>query len=281
MFQQFILGFEHIPSSYRALILAGGITFFWLIESAFPLFNHRYNKWKHAGINIFFTVTTIIVNFGFALLIVLASRWCAAHSFGLLQWVHIPFWGQLVTGLLVLDFIGAYLIHLIQHKVKWMWRFHMIHHADTHVDTTTANRHHPVESVFRAVFAVLAVLVCGSPMWLVMLYQSLSVLLSQFNHANIQLPAWLDKALAFFIVSPGMHKVHHHYKRPETDTNYGNIFSFWDRLFGTYHNSPAKNIHYGLDILQGRDDNNLADQLGLPFKKISENSVQTSNIVTP
>lgn len=268
MFQQFVLSFEHIPSLYRALILAGGITIFWVIESAIPLFNHQYNKWKHAGVNIFFTITTIIVNFAFALLIVYASRWAIAQHFGLLQWVAVPFWAQLIVGLLVLDFVGAYLIHLIQHKVKWMWKFHMVHHADTHVDTTTANRHHPVESVFRAVFAVLAVLVCGSPMWLVMLYQSLSVLLSQFNHANIRLPRWLDKGLNFIIVSPDMHKVHHHYIRPETDTNYGNIFPYWDWLFGTYSSTPAADVTYGLDILQEQEVNTVKSQLTLPFKHI-------------
>jgi sterol desaturase/sphingolipid hydroxylase (fatty acid hydroxylase superfamily) len=265
MFEKFVLSFEHIPSSYRALILAGGITFFWLVESAFPLFNHKYNKWRHAGINIFFTITTVIVNFAFALLIVYASRWCLAHSFGVLQWISLPLWAQLVVGLLILDLIGAYLIHLIQHKVKWMWKFHMIHHADSYVDTTTANRHHPVESVFRVVFAILAVIICGSPMWLVMLYQSLSVLLSQFNHANINLPRWFDSVLSYVIVSPNMHKVHHHYKRPQTDTNYGNIFPFWDKLFGTYHSVQLDELKYGLDVLEGRNDSDLKDQLKLPF----------------
>ena len=267
MFEKSLLAFEHIPSLYRALILAGGITLFWLVESAVPLVNFSYHKWKHAGVNIFFTITTIIVNFAFALLIVLGSRWSINNQFGILQWLHLPFWGQLIVGLLLLDLIGAYLIHLIQHKVKWMWKFHMIHHADTHVDTTTANRHHPVESVFRAVFTLLAVLVAGAPMWLVMLYQSLSVLLSQFNHANIKLPNWLDVALVYIIVSPNMHKVHHHFKRPETDTNYGNIFSFWDRIFGTYLFRPAKQLTYGLDVLEGRDSYSIKSQLTLPFDK--------------
>jgi sterol desaturase/sphingolipid hydroxylase (fatty acid hydroxylase superfamily) len=97
----------------------------------------------------------------------------------------MPVWVFMIAGMLLLDLIGAYFIHWIQHKIKWMWKFHMVHHADTYVDTTTANRHHPGESVFRAVFTLLAVVVTGAPMWLVMLYQSLSALLSQFNHANI------------------------------------------------------------------------------------------------
>src|SRR6478752_7421278 len=212
--------FQHIPSLHRALILAGGITFFWLVESAVPLSGFQYNKWKHAGINIFFTATTIIVNFAFALFIVVTSDWCLHHPFGMLQWISMPVWLQLIAGLLLLDLISAWLVHYVQHKVKWMWKFHIIHHSDTHVDTTTANRHHPGESVLRAVFTWLAILICGAPMWLVLLYQFLS---------NV-------------IVTPNMHRIHHHFIRPETDTNFGNIFSFWDKLLGTYSKTPVENI---------------------------------------
>jgi sterol desaturase/sphingolipid hydroxylase (fatty acid hydroxylase superfamily) len=263
--------FQNISSLHRALILAGGITVFWLIESAVPIVRFDYNKWKHAGVNIFFTVTTIIVNFGFALFIVVTSRWCLKNGFGVLQWITIPVWLQLIVGLLVLDLIGAWFIHYIQHKIKWLWKFHMIHHADTHVDTTTANRHHPGESVFRAAFTTLAVLVCGAPMWLVFLYQSVSALLSQFNHANIKMNKRLDKVLSYVVVTPNMHRVHHHYVRPETDTNFGNIFPFWDKLFGTYCTTPVENLHYGLDILQGRNDEDVKDLLKIPF----DNSVKT------
>ncbi len=268
---QLIQYFNHIPSLHRALILAGGITLFWMIESIIPMVQFRYNKWRHAGINIFFTLTTIVINFGFALLIVLSSDWCVRHHFGVLQWIQAPVWVTLLLGLMMLDLIGAYLIHWIEHKVKWMWKFHMIHHADTHVDTTTANRHHPGESVFRAVFTVLAVLVSGSPMWLVMLYQSLSVVLSQFNHANIRMAPWLSQGIGWLIVTPAMHRVHHHFIRPETDSNYGNIFPFWDRLFGTYSKTSTDKLHYGLDVLEGRNDESLKDQLRLPF----DNTIKT------
>src|SRR5215469_11927129 len=94
--------FQHISSLTRALILAGGITVFWLIESAIPLFTFKYNKWKHAGINIFFTITTIIVNFAFALFIVLTSDWCVQNHFGVLQWITMPVWLQLIIGLMLL-----------------------------------------------------------------------------------------------------------------------------------------------------------------------------------
>lgn len=267
MLENIIQYFDTIPSLHRALILAGGITFFWLIEGVIPLFGFRYNKWKHASINIFFTITTIVINFAFALVIVKSSDWAVAHQFGLLQLAEMPVWVFMIGGLLLLDLIGAWFIHFIEHKFKWMWKFHMVHHADTHVDTTTANRHHPGESVFRAVFTTIGVLVCGAPMWLVMMYQSLSAVLSQFNHANIRLPLWLDKAISWLIVSPDMHKVHHHYVRPQTDSNYGNIFSIWDRLFGTFNYTPVEQLRYGLDVLDDRTDEDLSYQLKIPFDR--------------
>jgi sterol desaturase/sphingolipid hydroxylase (fatty acid hydroxylase superfamily) len=171
------------------------------------------------------------------------------------------------VGLLLMDLVGAYFVHWIEHKVKVLWKFHMVHHADTQVDTTTANRHHPGESVIRAVFAILAILVCGAPMWIVFLYQSLSVVFSQFNHANIRLPLWLDNALSYVVISPNMHKVHHHIERPQTDSNYGNIFAFWDRLFGTYDATPMDQIKYGLDVLDNAKDESFAYQMNLPFNR--------------
>jgi sterol desaturase/sphingolipid hydroxylase (fatty acid hydroxylase superfamily) len=195
------------------------------------------------------------------------SDWAVREKMGLLQWLPMSSLLQAVVGLLLLDFIGAYLVHYIEHKVKWLWKFHMVHHADTHVDTTTANRHHPGESVIRAVFAILGVLVLGAPMWLVMLYQSMSVVLSQFNHANIKIPKWFDQTIGYIIVSPNMHRVHHHVTRPQTDSNFGNIFSFWDRIFKTYDATPMSSIQYGLDVVDNSKDQNLGYQLKMPFNK--------------
>ena len=259
--------FETIPSSHRALILALGISCFWLLESGFPLIKFSYKKWKHASLNLFLTATTIIINFFFARFIISTSEWCQLNSFGLLFLFKNSFLLTFIVGLLLMDLISAYLIHFIEHKIKWMWNFHMIHHSDTHVDTTTANRHHPGESVFRASFTLLAFYLIGAPIWLVMLYQSISVVLSQFNHANISLPDKIDNLLSYVIVSPNMHKIHHHYLQPETDSNYGNIFSIWDRLFGTFRKMDLSKLKYGLDILPDQMADNWAFQFKKPFKK--------------
>ena len=258
--------FTHIPSSHRTLLLVGGITFFWLLESALPLFTHEYTKWRHAGINFFFTFTTIVVNFLLAFVLVWSSDWVVANEFGLMQWVSLPVVVEAVAGLMLLDLIGAYAAHWTEHRVPVLWRFHLVHHTDQHVDTTTANRHHPGESVIRFIFTTLAVFIVGAPIWLVFIYQSLSALLSQFNHANITLPRWADKAIGWLVVTPDMHRVHHHYQLPLTDSNYGNIFSFWDRLFGTYIVADNSTLRYGVDTHMEHDDHqHIGRMLRIPF----------------
>ena len=266
---QIIHYFETIPSLHRALLLAGGITFFWLTESIKPLFNFDYKKRQHAGINIFFTITTIIVNFLMAFILLWTANWTIENHFGILQILPaINQWLYLLIGLLLLDLIGAYVVHFVEHKVKFLWKFHLVHHSDIWVDTTTANRHHPGESVIRFLFTTLAVVLVGTPMWMVFLYQSMSVVLSQFNHANISLPVKMDKLLSYVIVSPDMHKVHHHYVLPHTDSNYGNIFSIWDRLFGTFSTIKRENIVYGIDThMEIEKNNSVTNLLKIPFQK--------------
>ncbi|MCU0622671.1 MAG: sterol desaturase family protein [Gemmatimonadaceae bacterium] len=240
--------FSTIPSSHRAAILAGGIAFFWLWEVASPLQRFSYRKWSHALVNFFFTATTIVVNFALAFLLLGASQWAVEREVGVLFLIPSwPLWAQALVGLLLLDLVGAWIAHFVEHKTPPLWRLHLIHHSDQAVDTTTANRHHPGESVVRFVFTLAAVVVTGAPMWLVFLYQSLSVVLSQFNHANIALPRRLDRVLSWVFVSPDMHKVHHHYVLPWTDSNYGNVFSVWDRLFGTFMTLERAQLVYGID----------------------------------
>lgn len=261
--------FTTIPSLHRGFILAGGIALFWLIENISPLHLFGYNKAKHASINIFFTATTIIVNFTLAAALLFTANYTFQNQWGLLHLLpKINIWLYGFLGLLLLDLIGAYFAHWVQHRIPVLWRFHLIHHTDTAVDTTTANRHHPGESLIRFICTILAVFIAGTPMWLVFLYQSLSVVFSQFNHANIQLPKKLDTLISFFIVSPDMHKVHHHYVLPYTDTNYGNIFSIWDRIFGTFAVLENSKIIYGIDTHRKKEEcNSVKTMLKIPFKK--------------
>ena len=266
--QELIIFFENITSLQRSIILVGGITFFWSVESIIPLFKFDYKKFKHAIPNFFFTLTTILVNFSLAFLLLYISDYVVLNNFGLLNYLDLSISIYLILGLFLLDFIGAYLPHYVQHKVKFLWKIHLVHHSDHKVDTTTANRHHPFESVIRYLFTLFGVAILGANMGLVFLYQSLSVVLSQFNHANININPLLDKYLSYIIVTPNMHKVHHHYVMPYTDSNYGNIFSIWDRILGTFKSLNPSKIIYGVDTFFNEKDNESIKNLLLrPFEK--------------
>ncbi|UJH66635.1 sterol desaturase family protein [Allomuricauda sp. SCSIO 65647] len=267
--EQLMNYFETIPPLHRTLILVGGITFFWILEGIVPLFSVKYKKWRHAVPNFFFTLTTILVNFPLAFLLLKTSDWAVQNDFGIINWLpEMPLWLYVVLGVMLLDLIGAYAAHWVEHKVKPFWMIHLVHHTDHNVDTTTANRHHPLESLIRYFFTLLGVFLVGAPIGIIMLYQSLSVVLSQFNHANIRLPRKVDDALSWVIVSPDMHKVHHHYVLPYTDSNYGNIFSIWDRLFGTYMKLDPEKIVYGVDTFPDEKENgSILGLLKQPFHK--------------
>ena len=267
--EQIITYFETIPSWHRSLILVGGLTLFWFLEGTLPLFNFKYKKWKHALPNLFFTLTTIIINFGLAFLLLGTAQWVENTGFGIINWIpNLPLWAYALLGIMLLDFIGAYLAHYVEHKVKPLWMVHLVHHSDHNVDTTTANRHHPLESIIRFVFTLFGVLIVGAPIAIVFLYQSLSLVATQFTHANIKWPRKLDKAMSYVLVSPDMHKVHHHYRLPYTDSNYGNIFSIWDRLFGTFMTLDRETIVYGVDTFPDEVANGqIVALLKQPFHK--------------
>lgn len=259
--------FETIPSLHRSIILVGGITFFWLLEGFLPLFQFRYKKWKHALPNFFFTFTTVLVNFGLAFLLLETADWVKANDFGIINWLpDMSLWLYVLIGVLLLDFFGAYLVHFVEHKVKPLWMVHLVHHTDHKVDTTTANRHHPIESIIRFIFTLFGVFMVGTPIAIVFLYQSLSLIATQFGHANIKMDRKIDSALSYVIVSPDMHKVHHHNVLPYTDSNYGNIFSIWDRIFGTFLKLDRDKIIYGVDTFPDeRTNSNVMDLLKQPF----------------
>ena len=261
--------FENIPTIHRSMLIVGGITIFWFLEGLFPLVRFNYKKWQHAIPNFFFTLTTIVINLSMAFLLLNTSDWTIHNNFGLLQWIPgLTLWGEIILGVLLLDFVGAYLPHYTEHRIKPLWMIHLVHHSDPNVDTTTANRHHPLESIIRFLFTLLGVFIIGTSIGIVMLYQALSLVSTQFNHANIRLPKKLDQWISYIIVSPDMHKIHHHYRLPYTDTNFGNIFSIWDRMLGTFSNYEREKIIYGVDVFPDEKKNSeIKSLLKQPFEK--------------
>ncbi len=267
--ESIIAFFEDIPTVYRSLILIGGIFIFWVLEGVIPLFKFNYRKVRHAGINLLFTLFTAIIGFGLAGVLFFASVWSNENNFGVIHLIEMPLWLQVIIAVMILDLVGAYFVHWVQHKVKWMWKFHLIHHSDTTVDVTTGLRHHPGETVIRIFFTIVAVFLSGASIGMVMLYQSLSVLFAHITHANINMPKKIDHAISYVFVTPNMHKVHHHFEQPLTDTNYGNIFAIWDRIFGTFVKvDDIKELRYGIDTHMDPEENDrFSNLLKIPFQK--------------
>ncbi len=269
-FLEYFNNLEHRPL-HRLAFLAGSILILWIIEGGIPLITMRYkkSKFRHAVINFTFTLFHLIIHAALAVYVVLICDWCVANHFGLVQWLNFPVWAIVIFGILSMDFFGGWLVHITEHKVPLLWRIHLLHHTDTNVDVTSGLRHHPFEAFFRWIFFSLGILLMGLPIYAVMIAQTIMSMFTMFTHANINLPGWLDKAMSYILISPNMHKVHHHYKQPFTDSNYGTAFSIWDRIFGTYTYLDPSQITYGLDKYYDMDkDEDFMALLKSPFGKM-------------
>lgn len=209
----------------------------------------------------------MVINVLIGLLLAHVFVWMGANNWGLLALVHLPVWAELLLAIMVLDLVAQYWVHVLLHKVSFMWRFHMIHHSDTAVDATTGTRHHPGDYFFRELFGFIGLFILGAPLAYYVCYKLLTVVFTYITHANIMVPVWLDKTLSYVFITPNMHKFHHHFERPWTDTNFGNIFSIWDRLFGTFVYADLNKIKYGLDVLDDSTDMNVSYQFKIPFDK--------------
>ena len=264
---EFLNFFETMPD-WQALVWVLVCLFSsMLLESLIPLFRFDYQKLKHDAFNIGLFVMNSVIVTPIAIALVVIAVWCESNQVGLLYHVDLPIWADLLFAILVLDLIAQYTVHYLLHHVQWMWRLHVVHHADTHVDASSATRQHPGDTAFRLIASIVAIVLFGIPATYYLIYRLLTPLFGYLTHANIRLPGKLDQLLSLVVVTPDMHKFHHHYRAPWTDSNFGNIFSFWDRLFGTLVYADTKDIRYGLDIMDGNRDLDFFYQVKSPIDK--------------
>ncbi|MEM9339287.1 MAG: sterol desaturase family protein [Bacteroidota bacterium] len=243
------------------------LTFFWILEAVVPLFSLKYNKLKHVGFNMIFFSMMLIINVIFGLIIVSIIPIIQANNIGILNWLNLPFWVAFPIAIMAFDLITQYTAHYLLHKVKWMWKLHLVHHSDTKVDATTGTRQHPIEYILRETLAVFTIFIFGVPFVWYLFYRLITVFFTYWTHSNVGLPRWLDRALSYVIITPLTHKFHHHFERPWTDTNFGNVLSIWDRLFGTFVYGDPDKIKYGVDVVDNSRDSDVKYQLGFPLNK--------------
>ena len=234
-----------------------------LLETAIPLqARGRWNR-AHLGPNLALTFMTFATNVLFNGALVMALH---SNRFGLLHWFALRPPVTVVIVVVVLDF-SFYVAHVAMHRIPSFWRFHRVHHSDPAVDVTTTIRQHPGEGVIRYAFMAAFASALGASPGTFGVYRMWSALNGLLEHANIRVPGWLDRGLSLVTTWPNMHKVHHSRSASETDTNYGNIFSLFDRVFRTF--TPARqgaNVRYGLDGFDDPVTQTTAGLLAVPFR---------------
>ena len=167
--------------------------------------------------------------------------------------------------LLLLDSI-YYWVHRAGHAFRPLWRMHAVHHSDADYDVTTALRFHPLEPLVNRVAHLAGIALLAPPTEAVIASQLLTTVLNLTAHANAALPAPLSRLLRWLFITPDLHRVHHSILREDYDCNFGQSFSLWDRLFGTYREKPAgATFATGLEEAPGGMPN-LVALLAAPFR---------------
>jgi sterol desaturase/sphingolipid hydroxylase (fatty acid hydroxylase superfamily) len=234
------------------------------IETLVPMFLTGPGTHGRRTANLWLTATVFLLNWLLASIAAMAAL--TLRPAGLMAQLQWPLWLQIATGVLALDFSVGYLSHRTMHMWPAMWRFHQVHHSDDFVDVTTTYRTHPVESVWRFLFAIVPVWVLGLPAEAVVIQRLLQATNGVVEHANIRLWPPIDRVLSLVWVTPNVHKVHHSREVSETNSNYANLLTIYDRLLGTY--TPAARAHsvaYGLDDAEPLAAGTYPTLLALPF----------------
>ena len=252
---------------FRLLPVLAALAVASLVEVLVPLRRQSRRTNGRLATNLWLLAITLtlgtLLNFALAL----GAAYVGQSGFGLLQLLGLGAIASFIVALIALD--GAtYLAHRLLHETPLLWRVHIVHHIDAAVDATTAFRQHPIEGVLRFGFIAATAWALGAPPVAIAVYRLLGALNAVLEHANIRVPPALDRALVWFWVTPDMHKVHHSRDPVETDSNYANLFSFFDRAFRTYvPSSRGPLVSYGIEGYDVPEQQSIGAVLWLPFQR--------------
>lgn len=217
----------------RLLVFGGGLLFFLACELLAPYRPATVSKARRWAVNLGLTALNTLA---LALLLGAAklalAQHVSQHKLGLLNVHPLPYGLKLLITVVFLDFM-LYVWHLLNHEVPLLWRFHRVHHSDLNMDVSTATRFHIGELLVSALITLGLIYLIGADPWGVIVFEAGLGLCAQFHHSSLRVPAWLERAWWLLFVPPSMHRIHHSVKIRERNSNYGTIFSLWDRAMGT------------------------------------------------
>lgn len=239
-----------------------------IIESAVPFFSSGWRR-RHLAPNLTLTATSLALNFVFNASVIVAIKLFGSHRAGSSDSAS-PSFATVLLAFVVLD-AATYACHRSMHLLPFLWKVHRVHHSDPLVDVTTALRFHPLETAWRFLFILVPAVVFGFSPGVIASYRAVSAFMALFEHMNVKLWQPLDTALSWVIGTPNMHKLHHSRRPVETNTNYGNILSTFDRLFGTFTPSAkAASVDCGLDGYDTAGAQGLGTLLRSPFQALDD-----------
>jgi sterol desaturase/sphingolipid hydroxylase (fatty acid hydroxylase superfamily) len=247
-------------------VVVGAFLLFFIVEKLFPLRESRAGLIARLIVNGCTSLAAFVVAATVVRPAALATLdWATGRPFGLVHVFPLPAWAQVAIGFLLLD-LSFYYWHLLNHRVPLLWRFHNVHHIDPALDVSTGFRFHFGEVLMSAVFRVVQVSAIGMSFAAFLAYEIVFQLNTLFHHSNLRLPIRLERWLNKIVVTPRMHGIHHSQVRRETNSNYGVVFPWWDRLHRTLGlNIPQREIEIGIPGYSSPGDNTVWRTLVMPF----------------
>ncbi|MFZ9387267.1 MAG: sterol desaturase family protein [Chitinophagaceae bacterium] len=221
--------------------------------------------------NFVFMLTFYAASLAYAIVQVSVIDWSTVHEIGLFHLIEIPLWLKVILGVMCFD-LTSYWFHRLAHKSPLLWRLHRVHHSDTSMDTSTFFRGHPLEVLVFGTSNVIACILFGLDLPILGVYLVVQLPFLVAQHANFQLPERMDKILRKLFITPNIHKVHHDQNQYYTDSNFADIFVFWDKLFGTYKQVPVTSLNYGLKEFDSNQKQTFWYLLISPFINIKRNT---------
>lgn len=260
-------------ANMQIVVAAIVLALLWMLEAVFPFLPNRQGKIKHSARNITIgAFNAVILAILFAPVLFRLTTWTESVNFGLLHLIDLPIWFSAILAILLQD-AWMYVWHRANHRFPFLWRFHKVHHSDPEMDASTAVRFHTGEILISAVLRLGIIAVLGLSLWQVLLYDFLMMPIILLHHSNLNFPEKLDNFYRTLFASPAMHRIHHSPERVETDSNYGTIFSFWDRLAWSFRlRENTVEVKYGLREFSGNETESFSVLALMPF----ENSIKQS-----
>lgn len=254
---------------FQFILFFGLLFILIIIEQIFHFRDiQRKKRWITNFVMTFIAIVTMMI---IPVSFITAAKYAIEKHWGLFNILQMNW---LIVAILTLFFRGfiSFFTHWLAHKIPFMWRIHRVHHLDTELDVTTNVRFHPFEFILNTIIGIPIILLFGFPIWVLMIYELLDVIITLVSHSNIAFPKRIEKVLRYFIVTPDLHRVHHSSHQPETDTNFGAVFPIWDLIFGTFKTQtklPPKEMQLGLEEVRDSRTNNIFWLLLSPFKNFN------------